>query len=96
MQIDINGTTYELGYNLGYDQTNEDGAYQDKLKYRLVNQNNFFIPIIQALAREITEMRQIINNLIRIYVWAADDNTAILSDDNTILTFCTYSASDDT
>lgn len=94
MQITINGTVYDLGYKLEYEQTNEDGAYQDKLKYRLTRQNNFFIPILQALARELTEMHEIINNLIRIYVWGADSETAILSDDNTILTFCTYSSSD--
>ena len=90
MQVDINGTVYDIGYNLEYAQTNADGAYQDKLKYRLVQQNNLFLQLFPAISRELRELRQTVDSLVTDYIWAADDDTIIAGDDDTILIFSTY------
>lgn len=91
MQVVINGVSYDIGYLLDYAQTNADGAYQDKLKYRLVQQNNLILALLPAIARDLSEIREVINDLASIYIWASDDNTILASDDDTILTFYTYS-----
>ena len=91
MHVDINGTDYDIGYSLEYAQTNADGAYQDKLKYRLVQQNNFFVKLLPAIVRELSAIRQAINGLVTAYIWASDSNTILASDDDTILCFYTYS-----
>ncbi len=90
IRIEINGHTYDLGFNLQYAQRNEDGAFQDKLKYRLTQQSNMFLAALQAIALELAEIRQVIDKLATTYIWAADDDTIMASDDDTILTFYTY------
>lgn len=92
MQVDINGTIYDIGHNLEYSQTNADGAYQDKLKYRLVQQNNLFLQLLPVITHELSLLRQAVDGMSLTYIWASDDNTILASDDDTILVFQTYYA----
>lgn len=87
MTITINGTEYDIGSFLNYAQRNPDGAYQDKLKYRLVEQNNLILNALELISRECQEIREIIDTFVTIFIWAADDDTIIAADDDTILVF---------
>lgn len=88
MNININETEYDIGYNIEYPQTNETtGVPSDKMKYRLAQQNNLILTAIQAMASVISQLSDAIKSMLFAYIWAADDSTIMASDDDTILIF---------
>ena len=95
MQVNINGRVYNIGNKLKYARKNPDGAYQDKLKYRLAQQNNLILDLLSVIAQEITYLTRVINSIVSTFIWAADNNTIMAADDDTILVFYSYSTKSD-
>lgn len=59
MTIIVNGEPVEIGKYISYAQNNaETGAFQDKVKYRLCEQNNLILPALTALNDYVAELAE--------------------------------------
>lgn len=88
MKIIIDNAELDIGGNIDYPQTNPDtGAYSDKVKYRLAQQNGKILLALQAIADELDRLNSEIDYLRAEYIWAADDDTIMAADDDTIMIF---------
>lgn len=91
MRINIDGTEYDIGSNLNYEQTNADGAYQDKLKYRLTQQNNLILIALKAIAQSLGRLAQGLGGLITQYIWTDGQQNIMVDGEDNILIFQAYS-----
>ena len=88
MKITIDNVEIDIGNNINYPQTNPTtGAYSDKVKYRLTQQNGKILTALQAVAAALDSIHREIDYLRAEYIWAADDNTIMAADDDTIMVF---------
>lgn len=89
MHIIVDNIEIDIGSSIDYPQMNPvTGAYSDKVKYRLTQQNDKILVAIQAIASLLDRITEEIKLLQAEYIWVADDDTIMASDDNTILMFC--------
>ncbi len=87
--ISISGIDYDIGKLIDYQWTNEEGFQQDKVKYRLAQQNNLLIKAVEAMANHINELEQRVGDINASYAWVSDSETIVASGDDTILVFYT-------
>ena len=91
MKIEIDGQIYDIGSKVNYEEKNPDGAFQDKVKFRLAQQNNLILTALKGIELSLRRITEGLGGLITRYIWTDGDDNIMVDGEDNILIFQAYS-----